>query len=63
MKKTVFLALLHGQIGQGTLVAALLGYRTLYYLIPLLLAVVTYLILEKRAKALRQQAGLAAEKR
>ncbi|MNJ70414.1 Inner membrane protein YbhN [compost metagenome] len=53
--ETVFLALLQGQLGQGTLVAALLGYRTLYYLIPLLLALVAYLVLEKRAKAMRQQ--------
>ncbi|WEL52990.1 lysylphosphatidylglycerol synthase domain-containing protein [Pseudomonas kermanshahensis] len=53
--ETVFLALLHGQMQQGTLVAALLGYRTLYYLLPLLLAVITYLILEKRAKAMRQR--------
>lgn len=53
--EAVFLALLHGQIGQGTLVAALLGYRSLYYLIPLLLALVTYLVLEKRAKAMRQR--------
>ncbi|PRN02638.1 hypothetical protein A0O30_22190 [Pseudomonas sp. LLC-1] len=52
--EAVFLALLHGQMAQGTLVAALLGYRTLYYLLPLLLAVITYLILEKRAKAMRQ---------
>ncbi|AVD82862.1 hypothetical protein C4Q28_12185 [Pseudomonas sp. SWI6] len=57
--EAVFLALLHGQLGQGTLVAALLGYRTLYYLIPLVLAVITYLILEKRARTLRQQAGQA----
>lgn len=53
--ETVFLALLHGQMQQGTLVAALLGYRTLYYLLPLLLAVITYLILEKRAKTMRQR--------
>ena len=53
--ETVFLALLHGQLAQGTLVAALLGYRTLYYLVPLLLAVLTYLILEKRAKAMRRR--------
>ncbi|MGF6395177.1 lysylphosphatidylglycerol synthase domain-containing protein [Pseudomonas plecoglossicida] len=53
--EAVFLALLHGQLGQGTLVAALLGYRTLYYLIPLLLAVITYLVLEKRARTLRQR--------
>lgn len=52
--ETVFLALLHGQ-GQGSLVAALLGYRTLYYLIPLVVALMTYLLLEKRAKAMRQR--------
>lgn len=60
--EAVFLALLHGQLGQGTLVAALLGYRTLYYLVPLVLAVVTYLVLEKRAKALRQHGRTAESK-
>lgn len=53
--EAVFLVLLHGQMAQGTLVAALLGYRTLYYLIPLVVAIVTYLVLEKRAKAMRQR--------
>lgn len=53
--ETVFLGLLHGQFGQGSLVAALLAYRTLYYLIPLVLAVITYLVLEKRAKAMRRR--------
>nr|WP_225777866.1 lysylphosphatidylglycerol synthase domain-containing protein [Pseudomonas sp. Marseille-Q3773] len=53
--ETVFLGLLHGQFGQGSLVAALLAYRTLYYLIPLVLAVMTYLVLEKRAKAMRRR--------
>ncbi|QXI26344.1 lysylphosphatidylglycerol synthase domain-containing protein [Pseudomonas vanderleydeniana] len=52
--EAVFLALLHDHIEQGPLVAALLGYRTLYYLTPLLLAVISYLILEKRAKSMRQ---------
>ncbi|WDY60520.1 lysylphosphatidylglycerol synthase domain-containing protein [Pseudomonas sp. PSKL.D1] len=52
--EAVFLALLHGQLGQGSLVASLLGYRTLYYLIPLLLAIGIYLVLEKRARAMRQ---------
>ncbi|WP_449433032.1 lysylphosphatidylglycerol synthase domain-containing protein [Pseudomonas putida] len=60
--EAVFLALLHGQLGQGSLVAALLGYRTLYYLIPLLLAVVTYLVLEKRAKTMRQRGKAALRK-
>ncbi|WP_416772810.1 lysylphosphatidylglycerol synthase domain-containing protein [Pseudomonas sp. RHF3.3-3] len=55
--EAVFLALLHDQLDQGPLVAALLGYRTLYYLIPLLLAGASYLVLEKRAKAMRQSAN------
>ena len=53
--ETVFLGLLHGQMAQGSLVAALLAYRTLYYLIPLVLAVITYVVLEKRAKAMRRR--------
>ncbi|MBJ9975898.1 UPF0104 family protein [Pseudomonas sp. S75] len=57
--ETVFLALLQGQLSQGTLVAALLGYRTLYYLIPLVVAIVVYLVLEKRAKALRAKTSAA----
>lgn len=60
--EAVFLALLHGQLGQGTLVAALLGYRTLYFLIPLVLAVLTYLVLEKRAKAMRKHSAAPAGK-
>ncbi|AXM94809.1 lysylphosphatidylglycerol synthase domain-containing protein [Pseudomonas plecoglossicida] len=60
--EAVFLALLQGQLGQGTLVAALLGYRTLYYLIPLLLAVITYLVLEKRARTLRQRSQATLRK-
>jgi uncharacterized membrane protein YbhN (UPF0104 family) len=38
---------------QGTIIAALLAYRVLYYFIPLLLALVCYLLLESRAKKLR----------
>ncbi|CAG8863480.1 Inner membrane protein YbhN [Pseudomonas fluorescens] len=53
--EAVFLALLHGQLSQGSLIATLLGYRTLYYLIPLLLAIIAYLVLEKRAKSMRLQ--------
>ncbi|MDH4557455.1 UPF0104 family protein [Pseudomonas sp. BN417] len=52
--ETVFLALLHDQLSQGSLVAALLGYRTLYFLLPLMVAVIAYLILEKRAKHIRR---------
>ncbi|SUG67057.1 Inner membrane protein YbhQ [Salmonella enterica subsp. enterica] len=49
--EAVFLALLAGEhTSQGTIIAALLAYRVLYYFIPLLLALVCYLILESRAK-------------
>lgn len=60
--EAVFLALLHGQLSQGSLIATLLGYRTLYYLVPLLLAIIGYLVLEKRAKAMRLQGKAAATK-
>lgn len=53
--EAVFLALLQHQFSQGSIIAALLGYRALYYLLPLLLASITYLVLEKRAKTLRRQ--------
>ncbi|WP_312952435.1 YbhN family protein [Superficieibacter sp.] len=52
--EAVFLALLAGEhTSQGTIIAALLAYRMLYYIAPLLLALVCYLILESRAKKLR----------
>ena len=53
--EAVFLALLQHQYSQASLIAALLAYRVLYYLLPLMLASVTYLVLEKRAKTLRKQ--------
>jgi uncharacterized membrane protein YbhN (UPF0104 family) len=55
----VFLALLQHQFSQSSLVAALLGYRALYFLLPLLIACVAYLILEKRAKSLRNKHQLS----
>lgn len=52
--EAVFMALLAGEsISQGTIIAALLAYRMLYYFIPLLLALMSYLLLESRAKKLR----------
>ncbi|MEN0579797.1 lysylphosphatidylglycerol synthase domain-containing protein [Phytobacter palmae] len=52
--EAVFLALLAGEhTSQGIIIAALLAYRVLYYFIPLLLALIAYLILESRAKKLR----------
>ncbi|MBU9809505.1 UPF0104 family protein [Rahnella sp. C60] len=52
--EAVFIALLAGEhTSQGTIIAALLAYRVLYYFLPLLLALVCYLLLESRAKKLR----------
>ncbi|MEG3129861.1 lysylphosphatidylglycerol synthase domain-containing protein [Pantoea cypripedii] len=54
--EAVFLALLSGQhASHGTIIAALLAYRVLYFILPLLLALVLYLWLESRARHLRQQ--------
>jgi glycosyltransferase 2 family protein len=53
--EAVFLVLLQHQFSQGSLMAALLGYRALYYLLPLLIASIAYLILEKRAKGLHRK--------
>ncbi|WP_213132116.1 lysylphosphatidylglycerol synthase domain-containing protein [Citrobacter sp. FP75] len=52
--EAVFMALLAGEnISQGTIIAALIAYRVLYYFTPLLLALMCYLLLESRAKNLR----------
>ncbi|MFT4270989.1 MAG: lysylphosphatidylglycerol synthase domain-containing protein [Pantoea sp.] len=54
--EAVFLALLSGQgTSHGTIIAALLAYRVLYFILPLLLALVLYLWLESRARHLRQK--------
>ncbi|MEK1904513.1 MAG: lysylphosphatidylglycerol synthase domain-containing protein [Pseudomonas sp.] len=53
--EAVFIALLQHQIAQGTVLAALIGYRAIYLLLPLLVACVVYLVLEKRAKTLRRR--------
>ncbi|MGF0335512.1 lysylphosphatidylglycerol synthase domain-containing protein [Ectopseudomonas toyotomiensis] len=59
--EAVFLALLQHQYSQASLIAALLAYRVLYYLLPLLLASATYLVLEKRAKTLRKRGEQGVE--
>lgn len=52
--EAVFIALLQHQFSHGTLVAALISYRVIYFLIPLLLACAVYAVLEKQARTLRQ---------
>ncbi|MDA3134024.1 MULTISPECIES: lysylphosphatidylglycerol synthase transmembrane domain-containing protein [Enterobacteriaceae] len=52
--EAVFIALLAGEhTSQGKIIAALLAYRVLYFFIPLLLALICYVLLESRAKKLR----------
>lgn len=58
--EAVFLALLGGQVGEGPLLAALLAYRAIYYLGPLLLGTSTYLALEARARPAVAQAQVRA---
>lgn len=53
--EAVFIAMYHHQFSKGTILAALIAYRALYFLLPLAIACVTYLILEKQAKKLRSQ--------
>lgn len=53
--EAVFITLLQHEIAKGTVLAALIGYRAIYMLLPLLLACAVYLVLEKRAKSLRRR--------
>jgi uncharacterized membrane protein YbhN (UPF0104 family) len=46
----IFLALLSHQVSEGRLLAALLGYRAIYYIVPLAAASVLYLAMEIHAK-------------
>lgn len=49
----IFLTLLQDQMPKSSLLAALIGYRAIYFLLPLGIAMCVYLVLEKRAKAMR----------
>lgn len=55
--EAVFVALLQDAIGKSGLLAALIAYRIIYYLLPLAFAAVVYLVLEVRAKKLKQRNG------
>ena len=63
--EAVFIALLSHQLPRHELLAALLAYRLIYYLAPLTLAAVLYLVAETRAKKsapARRQGSAAADK-
>lgn len=56
--EAVFLTLLGGHpLSHSAIIAALLAYRALYYIGPLLLAIVLYFGLESRVAALRQKSS------
>jgi len=48
--EAVFLALLQHHVASSEILAALIGYRALYFILPLIVACVVYLILERRGK-------------
>lgn len=57
--EAVFVAMLADEMSKGAIVGGLIGYRVIYFLIPLLFATLVYVVLEARAKKLRSsnQAG------
>ncbi|MGQ4879290.1 lysylphosphatidylglycerol synthase domain-containing protein [Billgrantia sp. LNSP4103-1] len=48
--EAVFLALLQHQVAPSQILAALIGYRALYFLVPLTAAFLVYLVLERRGR-------------
>lgn len=56
--EAVFIALLQHEASKGSILAALIGYRAIYLLLPLMVACAIYLVLEKRAKTLRRHSGM-----
>ena len=51
--ESIFVVMLQHQLSKGTILAALIGYRVCYFLVPLCIAVVIYFAIESRAKKLR----------
>lgn len=49
----IFIALLQGQLSAGVILAALIGYRVCYFLVPLAMATLIYFIIEGNAKSLK----------
>jgi uncharacterized membrane protein YbhN (UPF0104 family) len=48
--EAVFVGLLSHRLPEHTILGALLGYRALYYIAPLLVAAVLYLLMEVRSR-------------
>lgn len=52
--EAVFVAALADDLSQGAIVGGLIGYRVVYFLVPLFFATITYIVLEAGAKKLRK---------
>lgn len=52
--EAIFIATLHHQLSKGSILAALIGYRVLYFLVPLAIACIIYFIFEARAKRMQR---------
>lgn len=52
--ETIFITMLQHQLSQGSILAALICYRIVYFLIPLAIAFIIYLFLESQAKKTRE---------
>jgi uncharacterized membrane protein YbhN (UPF0104 family) len=59
----VFVALLSHQVSEGRLIGALLGYRAIYYMTPLMFAAALYLVMELHARKLAARGGNAQDAR
>lgn len=53
--ETIFVTMLNHQLSQGAVLAAIIGYRLTYFLLPLAIACIVYLTLEIRAKKMAQK--------
>ena len=60
--EAVFVALLSHKMPQPAILAALVAYRVIYYLAPLCVAAVVYLVMETRAKKLAASGAGTAQK-
>lgn len=60
--EAVFVALLSHRMPRHELLAGVVAYRVVYYLVPLLIAAVIYLILEARARRLAKSKGTVETK-
>jgi glycosyltransferase 2 family protein len=55
--EAVFIGLLQSRVGQADLLAALLGFRAIFYLLPLVLAVVLFFVIDRKRTLARLPTG------